>query len=192
MTGGRSPRDQGNRAERLVAKYLDGERVVGSGAYKFSNKNLLGDVDVYLDGRPYLKLEVKTTGRTHVKRGLYYTVPYLVLHQMETEAHQYHQLGCLWIHFKGSSPSSDYAIFPIADLYAFAEGVTVELIGSPIQNGKSTPLFKRDLEQILYPGGLDSITCVELHVTADQVTNYYGIVLGQDVKYVLDRKRGEK
>src|SRR5690349_17469071 len=45
--GGLSPRRAGDRVERLVAKELGEKRNVGSGAFKNTNKNLTGDLDIH-------------------------------------------------------------------------------------------------------------------------------------------------
>lgn len=187
LIGGKTPRNIGNRAERLVAKYLDGQRVVGSGAYKFSNKNLLGDVDIQVDGRDYLKVEVKATGRSHETRGQYYVVTEKVLNQMEREAEQYQQLGCLWIHFKNSTPSADFVIFPLYHAIRLVADASLNLdIGfEKLVGTKSTKLYKNDLEKIFGFSGVDTITAVQYEVNEKP----YVIVRGGDVLYALIKIR---
>lgn len=188
LSGGRTPRDVGNRAERTVAKYMDGQRVVGSGAYKHSNKNLLGDVDVRVNNRDYLKIEVKTTGRTHPSKGMYYTVTSAVLNQMKREAEQYKQLGCLWIHFKGASPSADYVIFPEwhAIQYFQKARLYFMLNAEPIV-GKKSKIFYRYSLETLFPIS-DEVEVGGLQLTmlnTDGNYERYSIVRGGDVRYAL-------
>lgn len=178
----------GNRAERLVAKYMDGQRVVGSGAYKHSNKNLLGDVDVRVNNRDYLKIEVKTTGRTHEARGMFYTVTSPVLKQMKQEAEQYDQLGCLWVHFKGSSPSQDYVFFPILHLTHFIEraGLHVAVNTFPILARKSKTIYKDELSQLFPVNDEYFIGALELRMVEENIpTERYIILRGADVQYAL-------
>ena len=44
--GGKSPRQAGNRIEKIVARAVGGDRVPGSGSIKNTNHNLKGDVEV--------------------------------------------------------------------------------------------------------------------------------------------------
>ena len=72
--GGKSPKDKGSRVERLVAKELGTQRTVGSGAFKQSNKNLTGDMDVRdNEGKEFIKLEVKYSGTINTKGERSYT-----------------------------------------------------------------------------------------------------------------------
>jgi len=188
LSGGRTPRDVGNRAERTVAKYMDGQRVVGSGAYKHSNKNLLGDVDVRVNNRDYLKIEVKTTGRTHPSKGMYYTVTSAVLKQMQNEAEQYHQLGCLWLHFKGSTPSMDFVIFPEHHGIRYFQKAGVYLVtnADSVVGKKSKILYKSELITMFPTSDYNQVGGVHLGmVNPDGDYARYLIVRGDDVRYAL-------
>lgn len=190
MTGGRSPRDQGNRAERLVAKYIDGERVVGSGAYKFSNKNLLGDVDVWISARPYLKLEVKTTGRTG-KAGPVYAVPFKVLQQMKEEAEQYRELGCVWVHYKNNRTHNDLVVFPLDHWIKFVNAAHMESVFSDttLTGKKSLSLSLNSVLSVLPSGGQHTIGVVQCSLDVDGVVHSYVVVTGSDVQYALTKIR---
>lgn len=100
--GGLSPRRAGDRVERLVAKELGEKRNVGSGAFKNTNKNLTGDIDIHdNDGKPFVKLEVKYTGQIDTKGAKVYPLTTKVLDQMEKEAHEAGEIGALTLQFKG-------------------------------------------------------------------------------------------
>lgn len=100
--GGKSPRRTGDRVERLVAKELGEQRNVGSGAYKNSNKNLTGDLDIRdTKGRAFIKVEVKYTGQVTTKGEKVYPLTTTVLEQMEKEAHDVGEIGVLTLQFKG-------------------------------------------------------------------------------------------
>lgn len=189
--GGRKPRDQGNRAERLVAKYLDGERIIGSGAYKFSNKNLVGDVDVRINGHEYLKLEVKTTGAER-KNGMFYVMRHDVLRQMHEEAERFHQKGALWLHFKNSSPANDFVFFPEFHLIELGYDAGVhpyQIISvNSIQGGKSSTLYQNDLDRLLMvPVDIDKFAVVSYTSEGDVATRYYSMIRGRDVWELLQR-----
>lgn len=187
-TGGRSPRDQGNRAERLVAKYVNGERVVGSGAYKYSNKNLLGDVDVWVAARPYLKIEVKTTGRTGPS-GPVYSLPYLVLKQMREEAEQYNELGCVWVHYKNNRPQNDLVVFPHDHWIQFVNAANMESKRSDVSlTGKKS--LRLILSGVLanMPGGRQNeLGMIQCYLDVGGVVHSYVIATGGDVQYALSR-----
>lgn len=190
LTGGRSPRDQGNRAERLVAKYLGGERVVGSGAYKYSNKNLVGDVDVWLSGRPYIKLEVKTTGRTN-KNGPVYSLPYTVLEQMQREAEQYNEFGCVWVHYKNNRTHQDITVWPVhhlANLVADAS-FTVKESDQRVVGKKSVSLERDTLLNAFPAAGQYEIGVVYCELEVDGVRHVYAVASGRDVAYLIEELR---
>lgn len=188
MTGGRSPRDQGNRAERLVAKYLGGERIVGSGAYKFSNKNLVGDVDVWIGPRPYLKLEVKTTAKTGVN-GPVFSLTAKVLDQMQREAEQYNELGCVWIHYKNNRPENDITVWPINHLLQFAieAGMMVrsDNLSYRLEGKKSVRIERNTVLRELPVGGQFTISVLSCYLNVDGEVRSYAIVSGADVQYAL-------
>ena len=115
--GGSAPRRSGNRVERLVAKSLGGERTVGSGAYKHTNHNLTGDVEVRdNEGRDWLKLEVKATGAVTSKGEKSYCIKLTELEQMQREAHEANEKGALIFHFKGQPIEKAWAILSMEDL----------------------------------------------------------------------------
>jgi hypothetical protein len=100
--GGISPRKAGSRVEKIVADKLGEQRTVGSGAFKQSNKNLTGDIDVHdHEGRDFIKLEVKMTGRIDTSGAKSFILTEKVLNQMQEEAEAAKELGALVIHFKG-------------------------------------------------------------------------------------------
>ena len=102
VRGGLSPRRAGDRVERLVAKELGEKRNVGSGAFKQTNKNLTGDLDIRDNkGREFIKLEIKYTGQVTTKGEKVYPLTTKVLEQMEREAHDAGEIGALTLQFKG-------------------------------------------------------------------------------------------
>lgn len=111
--GGKSPQRQGRRVEKVIATKLGEQPTVGSGAFKTSNKNLTGDVDVHdNEGRAYLKLEVKTTGAVNAGGDKTYSLNAKVLKQMEDEAHAAGELGALVVHYKNGQ---SYVVMPFGD-----------------------------------------------------------------------------
>lgn len=120
--GGSGPRTSGNRIERLVAKSLDGERTPGSGAYKHTNRNLTGDVEIPdNEGKNFVKLEVKATGAVSASGEKSYTIKQSELKQMQREADEAHELGALVFHFKGESIENAWAIVSMKTLKEFIE-----------------------------------------------------------------------
>lgn len=108
--GGKSPQAAGRRVEKIIADKLGEKRTVGSGAFKNTNKNLTGDVEVRdLDGRDYIKLEVKTTGAVNAKGEKTYSLQEKVLLQMQQEAELAGELGALVIHYKNGQ---SYVLMP--------------------------------------------------------------------------------
>ena len=111
--GGTSPRKAGERVEREVAKDLGAQRTVGSGAFKNSNKNLTGDVDVRdNEGRDYVKLEIKMTGATNAEGDKVYSLKEKVLKQCADEAHAAGELAGLVVHYKNGTR---WVLMPLAD-----------------------------------------------------------------------------
>lgn len=111
--GGKSPRAAGNRVEKKIADSLGEKRTVGSGAFKNTNKNLEGDVDIHdLEGRAYVKLEIKMTGQQNTKGEKVYSLSEKVLKQMEEEAHRAGELGALVVHYKNGKT---YVVMPFDD-----------------------------------------------------------------------------
>ncbi len=117
--GGNSPKAKGDRVERLVANELGEKRTVGSGAFKNTNKNLTGDIDVRdNEGKEFIKLEVKYSGAVNTKGEKSYVLTTTVLDQMEKEAHDAGELGALVLQYKGGKR---YAIIPFADFTSLLE-----------------------------------------------------------------------
>lgn len=117
--GGKSPRAAGNRVERIVAKELGEKRTVGSGAFKNTNKNLTGDIDVRdNEGQEFVKLEVKYSGIVNTKGEKTYPLTTTVLDQMEKEAHDAGELGALVLQFRGGRR---YAILSFDDFHNLLE-----------------------------------------------------------------------
>lgn len=120
--GGAGPRRSGNRVERLVAQSIGGERTVGSGAYKHSNRNLTGDVEVRdNEGRDFLKLEIKASGTISAKGEKSYSIKQPELKQMKDEAEANKELGALIFHFKGESIENSWVIMPYSHFKEMVE-----------------------------------------------------------------------
>lgn len=120
--GGLGPRKSGDRVERMVAKQTGGQRNIGSGAFKNTNKNLEGDVDIPdADGRPLVKLEVKASGVISAKGERTYALSKSVLDQMVREAEMNKEIGALWLHFKGQTLEEGYLIMQARDWLRFLE-----------------------------------------------------------------------
>jgi hypothetical protein len=117
--GGKSPQQAGRRIERVIATKLGEKPTVGSGAFKSSNKNLTGDVDVRdNEGKDYVKLEIKMTGAVNAAGDKVYALQEKVLKQMEEEAHANRELGALVIHYKNGK---QYVVMPFADWMSMLE-----------------------------------------------------------------------
>jgi hypothetical protein len=109
--GGKGPRASGNRVEKIVARNLGGERTIGSGAFKNTNHNLTGDVEVYdNEKQPFIKLEVKASGAITATGEKSFVMKRSVLDQMVQEADDAHELGAMFLHFKGQSVEDGFVI----------------------------------------------------------------------------------
>jgi hypothetical protein len=129
--GGKSPRQQGARVERMVAKHTGGTKTIGSGAFKNTNHNLEGDVEVPdADGKPLVKLEVKACGVISAKGEKSYALSKNMLDQMVKEAEAVNEIGAAWIHYKGQSIEEGYIIMQAKHWTRFLElaklGATLE------------------------------------------------------------------
>lgn len=129
--GGKSPRQQGARVERMVAKHTGGTKTIGSGAFKNTNHNLEGDVEIPdADGKPLVKLEVKACGVISAKGEKSYALSQKVLEQMVKEADNANEIGALWLHFKGQALENGYLIMQAKHWTRFLElaklGATME------------------------------------------------------------------
>lgn len=99
--GGKSPKEKGTRLEREIAKKFGGERTPMSGAAKYSNRNLTGDVEIPdADGKPLIKIEAKYSGSINANGEKCYSLTQKVLKQMTQEAIEAHELGALYFRFK--------------------------------------------------------------------------------------------
>jgi hypothetical protein len=111
--GGNSPRKAGDRVERKIADTLGEKRNVGSGAFKQTNKNLTGDIDVRdNEGRDYVKMEVKMTGQLNTKGEKVYSLQEKVLKQFVAEAHAAKELAALAVHYKNGDT---FVVMPLSD-----------------------------------------------------------------------------
>lgn len=129
--GGKSPRRSGDRVEKIVARDLGEQRTVGSGAFKQSNKNLTGDIDIHdNEGKAFVKLEVKYSGTVTTKGEKCYTLTTGVLEQMEKEAHEAGELGALIVQFKRGKR---YAIVSWDDFHRMVE---LAKLGQTVEKGK--------------------------------------------------------
>lgn len=107
-------REFGKSIERNVAKLLEGERTPGSGAFKFSNRNLTGDVEVKdRGGRDFLKVECKGTSVITPSGKRTYTLQKDVIDQTLSEAVAAGELPMLWIHWESAEYGlEDHVIVP--------------------------------------------------------------------------------
>lgn len=120
--GGKSPQASGRRVEKIVATKLGEKPTIGSGAFKQSNKNLTGDVDVRdNEGRDYIKLEIKATSAVNAAGEKTYSLQEKVLKQMEEEAHANRELGALVIHYKNGKQYVVMAFQDWSDMLADAK-----------------------------------------------------------------------
>lgn len=98
----------GKDVERQVAKHVGGERTPGSGAFKFSNRNLTGDVQVNdAMGRGLCKIECKGVSIISAKGEKTFTLKKSVLDQAFQEADKQGELGVVWIHWLNGSYDND-------------------------------------------------------------------------------------
>ncbi len=104
-------RRRGKEYERAVAKLVGGERTPGSGAFKNSNRNLTGDVQVNdALGRGLCKIECKGVATISPKGAKTFTLKKTVLDQAFQEAKLQGEIGVVWIHFHGEDYLNDYVI----------------------------------------------------------------------------------
>src|SRR6478735_277456 len=125
-------RDFGKAVERQVAKVVGGERTPGSGAFKNSNRNLTGDVQVNDElGRGLCKIECKGVSVISAKGEKTFTLKKSVLDQAFQEADKQGEIGLLWIHwFNGSYMEDDYVAFMdnVGDAYVMRSRHLVRLL----------------------------------------------------------------
>jgi hypothetical protein len=105
-------RNYGKDVERSVAKKVGGERTPGSGAFKFSNRNLTGDVQVNdALGRGLCKIECKGVSVISAKGEKTFTLKKSVLDQAFKEADVQGEIGVVWIHFLNNNYDEDFVAF---------------------------------------------------------------------------------
>lgn len=105
-------RNFGKDVERQVAKKTGGERTPGSGAFKFSNRNLTGDVQVNDElGRGLCKIECKGVSIINAKGEKTFTLKKSVLDQAFQEADKQGEIGVVWIHFLNNNYDDDFVAF---------------------------------------------------------------------------------
>lgn len=128
-------RNFGKSVERQVAKIVGGERTPMSGAVKNSNRNLTGDVEVKdALGRDFMKLEVKGTSNSTPKGDKTFTLKKSVLDQTFYEAEEAHEIGALYIHWKGGSyEQEDYVIL---ESKHFIRLIELAKLGVLVEEGK--------------------------------------------------------
>lgn len=106
-------RQFGKSVERNVAKLVGGERTPGSGAFKLSNRNLTGDVEVRDNaGNPIAKFECKGVSTITPKGDKTFTLKKSVIDQTFKEAHVAHEIPVLWIHWFENNYIDDHVIIP--------------------------------------------------------------------------------
>lgn len=128
--GGKSPRAKGDRAEREIGKLLGEKRTVGSGAFKNTNKNLEGDMDVRdKNGKEFIKLEIKYTGSLTTTGEKSYTLTEKVCKQMIEEAHAAGELGALVVHFKNGKK---FVLMEVNDWHKLVELARIGNVGGII------------------------------------------------------------
>jgi hypothetical protein len=109
--GGKSPKQYGASVERAVAKTVGGHKTIGSGAFKNTNNNLTGDVEVYDNSnQPFLKLEVKARASQETKGEKTLTIAKSVLDQATKEADEAGEIGATWYHFKGEQTTHGWVV----------------------------------------------------------------------------------
>lgn len=94
-------RQRGKNAERAVAKLTGGQVVPLSGAAKYSNKNLLMDVQVrdIEQTRDIIGIECKASSVITAKGDRSFTLKKSVLDQMVQESDTMKMIGALFVHF---------------------------------------------------------------------------------------------
>lgn len=106
-------RQFGKSVERNVAKLVGGERTPGSGAFKLSNRNLTGDVEVRDNaGNGLAKFECKGVSVITPSGDKTFTMKKSVLDQAFSEAHAAHEIPIVFIHWFENDYLNDHAIVP--------------------------------------------------------------------------------
>lgn len=133
---GRRNKQFGTSTERAVAKITGGERTVGSGAIKTSNRNLTGDVEIRDadNAQDIIKIEVKGVSSITPSGDKTFILKKSVLDQAMSEADVVKEVGVVWLHWKNASYGvDDYAILSSTHFLQFLEwakiGAAVERRG---------------------------------------------------------------
>lgn len=112
--GGKGPRQSGNRAERIIAKEVGGDRVPGSGSIKNTNHNLKGDIEVKDTlGRQFIKIEVKYSGSITSKGEKTFPLTKKIVEQAKREAEEVGEIAAVVIQFKGDASDQGLAVVPM-------------------------------------------------------------------------------
>lgn len=124
----------GKSTERQVAKLTGGERTPLSGAVKFSNRNMTGDVEVKdVRGRDFVKIEVKATSAITPSGDKSFSLKKSVLDQMFREAEDAGEVGACYIHWKNADyTQDDYVVLKSKHFLEFLE---LAKVGSSVVNG---------------------------------------------------------
>lgn len=105
----------GKGIERKVAQLTGGERVIMSGAAKWSSKNLIGDVQVMEpdSSRVLCMIECKGTSGITPKGDKTFILKKSVLDQAKSEAALMKAIAAVWIHWRQANyETDDYVILP--------------------------------------------------------------------------------
>ena len=106
-------RNFGKAVERNVAKLVGGERTPGSGAFKQSNRNLTGDVEVRDNaGNGLAKIECKGVSVLTPSGEKQFALKKSVLDQTFKEARAVNEIPVLWIHWLDNQYIEDHAVIP--------------------------------------------------------------------------------
>ena len=123
----------GKQTERAVAKITGGERTPMSGAIKYSNRNLTGDVEVKdVRGRDFVKIEVKATSAIAPNGDKSFSLKKSVLDQTFREAEDAGEIGACFIHWKNGDYQDDYVVLKSEHFINFLE---LAKVGSAVVNG---------------------------------------------------------
>ena len=106
-------RNFGKAVEREVAALVGGERTPGSGAFKHSNRNLTGDVEVRDGlGRGLAKIECKGVSVITPSGERTFTLKRHVLDQAFQEADIQREIPVVWVHWHQGRYVDDAVIVP--------------------------------------------------------------------------------
>jgi len=176
----------GKKVEQAVAKYLGGERTPGSGAFKRSNRNLTGDVEVDDNlGYPFLKVECKGVSTRDSGGEEVYTLRRRVLDQAVAEADASREIGAVWVHWHLGQYAHDHVILHHRHLDRL---INLAVAGSIDQQSVPSLVFAGQVQ----PGGEKSCTLRRLDLDvmlyqrqAARGLGYISIQWGDDQFYLI-------